>query len=434
MTTYVYSAVDAGGKAAQGAMEAANQQEALERIRDMGFFPMKLTEKTPPASPAERARRHANRLALRSHAATRSAPLRRVRIKAARLATFTRQLATLQEAGLPLLRGLRLLIEQEDDHRFKPVLEGLAAGIESGASFSEALSQYPAIFNRLYVNMAKAGELSGALDVTLDRLATFMEKSGRIRGKVKAALFYPAAVMSAAFGVMALMLLYIIPQFQKVFSDLTGSKRLPPFTELVMGFSDAVRHHFLFGAGLLVALIIAFRFAIETTAGRRWFDAAKLKMPVVGPVIRKLAVARFTRTLGTLVSNGVPILQALAIVRDTAGNVILRGLAEKVRLSVEEGESIAGPLRGSRVFPAMVVGMVEVGEQTGALPEMLNKVADNYEEEADNAVTALTSLLEPLLIIFLAVVVGTVVIAMFLPIITFVSGGIPDSGAGTPID
>ena len=435
MSTYSYSAVNAGGKTAKGTMAAASQQEALERIRDMGFFPTKVAEQSPPATPAQRVLRHAGRLSLRSGTAT-SATRPRGRIKPQQLATFTRQLATLQQAGLPLLRGLRLLHEQEENRRFKPVIAGLSAGIEGGASFSEALAQYPRVFDRLYVNLVKAGEMSGALEVTLNRLAAFMEKSGRIRGKVKAALFYPAAVLSAAAGVMALMLLVIVPRFQAVFADLSGSNRMPEFTRIVIGISDAVRTHFVLGLGLAAALAFGLKFAVNTRAGRRAFDRFKLRMPLLGPVFRKLAVARFTRTLGTLVSSGVPILQALTIVKDSAGNVVLAGLAEKVRASVEEGESIAGPLRGSGIFPAMVVGMVDVGEQTGALPEMLNKVADNYEEEADNAVTAMTSLLEPLLIVFLAVVVGSIVIAMFLPILALIDNG-PfggDPGNGQRID
>ena len=416
MTTYSYSAVSAGGKTAKGNIEAANQPEALERIRAMGFFPMKVTAQAAPSSPAERVRRHAGRLSLKSRAAM--VPTRpRGRIKARQLAVFTRQLATLLEAGLPLLRGLRLLHEQEENRRFKPYIAGLAESIEGGASFSEALAQHPAVFDRLYVNLAKAGEMSGTLEDALKRLANFMEKTGRIKARVKTALFYPAAVMTVAIGVVALMLLVIVPRFESVFADLTGGQSLPQFTRFVLGIANGVREHFVSFAAIGVGLWLAFSAALRTVTGRRIFDQFKLRVPLFGPVFRKLAVARFTRTLGTLLTSGVPVLPALSIVRETAGNVVLGRLAESVRTNVEQGESIAGPLRGSGVFPAMVVGMVDVGEQTGALPEMLTRIADNYEEEADNAVAAMTSLLEPLLIVFLAVVVGSIVIAMFLPII-----------------
>ena len=425
MTTYSYSAVSAGGKATRGKIEAVNQPEALDRIRAMGFFPMKVTVQVPPSSPVERVRRHASRLSLKFRAA--DVPARPCgRIKAHQLAVFTRQLATLQEAGLPLLRSLRLLHEQEENRRFKPYIASLAASIEAGASFSEALAQHPAVFDRLYVNLAKAGEMSGTLEDALKRLATFMEKSGRIKGRIKSALFYPAAVMTVAFGVVALMLLFIVPRFESIFADLTGGQKLPEFTRFVLGIANGAREHALFLVMAGVAFWLIFSVVRRTKTGRRLIDQFKLRAPVLGPVLRKLAVARFTRTLGTLLTSGVPVLPALNIVRETAGNVVLGRLAENVRASIEQGETIASPLRGSGVFPAMVVGMVDVGEQTGALPEMLTRIADNYEEEADNAVAAMTSLLEPLLIVFLAVVVGSIVIAMFLPIIGLIN--IPDSG------
>ncbi|MDB6020980.1 MAG: Type secretion system protein [Pedosphaera sp.] len=421
MTNYSYSAVDAHGKETRGTVQVADQSEALKRIKEMGFYPIKVAE-LPRASlsPAARAQRHGSRLGLTSRAAGLSRPSRRVRRPRARTITlFTRQLSTLLEAGMPLLRSLRLLHEQEPNRDFKQLIASLSLAIEGGSSFSEALAQYPKIFDRLYLNMIKAGEVAGALEASLKRLADFMEKAARIKGKVKAAMFYPAAVITVATGVMALMLLVIVPRFKEVFAGLGNGRPLPAFTRFVLGISEVIQHNFLLAAVVLAALYGLFLLAIQTKTGRRLFDHFKLRMPVLGPVFRKLAIARFTRTLGTLSTSGVPILQALTIIKDATGNVVVGHFVGRVHDNVKQGESIVGPLRESNIFPAMVVGMVDVGEQTGALPEMLNKIADTYDEEVDNSVTAMTSLLEPIMIVFLGVVVGSIVIAMFLPIIQF---------------
>ncbi|HVM48919.1 MAG TPA: type II secretion system F family protein, partial [Candidatus Acidoferrum sp.] len=299
----------------------------------------------------------------------------------------------------------------------KGVIGEAAGTIESGSSFGEAVAMHPRVFNRLYVNMVKAGEISGALEVTLRRLAEFMEKARKIKGKVKAAMFYPCAVLIMATGILILMMAFIIPRFQAVFDGLFEGRPLPHFTQLVMDVSQAVQHHFLLGVAVVTALGVAFALALKTRWGRWTFDRLKLALPVFGPVFRKLAISRFSRTLGTLVSNGVPILQALNIVKETAGNVIIGQVVSEVHNRVKEGEPIAPTLKVSGVFPAMVAGMVDVGEQTGALPEMLMKVADNYDDEVDNSVSAMTSLLEPIMIVFLAVVVGSIVVAVFLPLV-----------------
>lgn len=428
MTTYSYQALDAQGRETTGTVQVENQAEALQRIKEMGFYPVKITEKSAkPVSAGERASRHAARLGLKSRANTALAPKARGRVKSKQVTVFTRQLATLQEAGLPLLRSLRLLHEQEENRNFKAVLADMMQAIEGGSSFSEALGQHPRVFDRLFLNMVKAGEIAGALEMSLKRLADFREKSARIRGKVKAAMFYPAAVMTVAIGVMALMLLVIVPRFEEVLGGLYGGRPLPAFTRFVIGVSETVQHSFLAVTGVLIALFILFRLAVATERGRLWFDGFKLRMPVLGPVFRKLAIARFTRTLGTLITSGVPILQALNIIKEATGNAVVGRLVGKVRDNVEQGESITAPLRESRIFPAMVVGMVDVGEQTGALPEMLNKVADNYDEEVDNAVSAMTSLLEPIMIVVLGVIVGCIVVALFLPLIP---QGDPGPGPG----
>ena len=416
MNTYTYTALDAQGRETRGTMEVATQDEALKRIKEMGFFPVKVTER-PALAPAARAQQHAARLKLTSKANTTVAPRAKGRVKAKQVTAFTRQLATLLEAGLPLLRGLRLLHEQEENKNFKAVLSDLMHAIEGGSSFSEALAQHPKVFDRLLLNLVKAGEIAGVMELSLKRLADFREKAARIKGKVKAAMFYPAAVLTVAVGVVALMLLFIVPRVKEVLSGLNNGAPLPAFTRFVIGVSETVQHSFLWVAGGVLLLLGLFKLFVATERGRLWFDGFKLRMPVLGPVFRKLAIARFTRTLGTLITSGVPILQALNIIKDATGNVVVGWFVGRVRENVEQGESIVGPLRESRLFPAMVVGMVDVGEQTGAMPEMLNRIADNYDEEVDNSVSAMTSLLEPVLIVVLGVIVGCIVIALFMAII-----------------
>ena len=349
------------------------------------------------------------------------------RITGAQLAVFTRQLATLIEAGLPLLRGLRLLQEQEENRRLNRVIGELCSAIENGASLAEAVAAHPKVFNGLYASMVSAGEISGALEATLKRLAEFMEKGQKIKGKVKAALFYPCAVLIVAIAILSLLMVFVLPRFKAVFVDLGNGQPLPAFTRFVFGISDAIAHHFLFAIGSLGAIGLLLFFALRTSGGRWAFAHCKLSLPVLGPLFRKLAISRFTRTLGTLVANGVPILQALTIVKETARNAVIANVISMVHENVKQGEPIAPTLKTSRIFPAMVAGMVDVGEQTGALPDMLMKVADVYDDEVDNAASALTSLLEPVMIVFLAVIVGSIVIAMFLPLIYLVGGGAPAS-------
>ncbi len=416
MTTYSYTALDEQGRETKGTLQVESQKEALLRIKEMGFFPVKVAEQKP-LIPLARAKRHGERLKLTSKANTTAAPRATGRVKSKKVTVFTRQLATLLDAGMPLLRGLRLVREQEENKNFKAVLTDLMLAIESGSSFSEALAQHPKVFDRLFLNMVKAGEIAGVMELSLRRLADFREKAARIRGKVKAAMFYPAAVMTVAMGVLALMMLVIVPRFKDVLSGLNDGAPLPAFTRFVMGVSETVQHSFLWVAGAAAVVFVAFRLFVATEQGRLRFDGFKLRMPVLGPVFRKLAIARFTRTLGTLVTSGVPILQALNIVKEATGNAVVGRLVGRVHDNVEQGESITGPLRESRIFPAMVVGMVDVGEQTGALPEMLNKVADNYDEEVDNSVSAMTSLMEPILLVVLGVIVGCIVVALFLPLI-----------------
>jgi len=432
--------MDARGKKSKGTLEVGSQNEAIGRIRDMGLFPTNVVEdkgggKAADAAAKKPAKKGAKKGALSFQI---NIPGLSGRVKSKVLTTFTRQLATLVQAGLPLLRGLRVLEKQEKSANLKGILSELGTAIEGGSTFSEALAQHPKVFNRLFVNMVKAGEIGGVLEVVLRRLSEFMEKAQKIKGKVIAAMFYPCAVLFVATTIMGVLLVVVIPKFKEVFSGgLTQGKSLPPFTELVMSISDAVRLHIGWTALIAVIAFIIFRLIVHTKPGRRVFDLIKLKIPVFGPVISKVAISRFTRTLGTLVSSGVPILQALTIVKETSGNVIVAKAVSDVHESVKEGETITAPLEASRVFPPMVISMVDVGEQTGALPEMLMKIADNYDEEVDNAVASMTSLLEPIMIIFLAVIVGSIVIAMFLPLIDLmnsVGSGDEASGASKVAD
>ncbi len=337
------------------------------------------------------------------------------KVKSKVLTTFTRQLATLVDAGLPLLRGLRVLEKQEKNPTLKSIIGELALAIEGGSTFSEALAQHPKVFNRLYVNMVKAGELGGVLEVVLTRLSEFMEKAQKIKGKVISAMFYPVAVLIVATAILIILMVKVVPSFKQVFEGM--GMQLPAFTRLVLGISEIIKDHIIYALIAIVSFFIMFMVFIRTRFGRHAWDKIRLKMPAIGPVVSKVAISRFSRTLGTLVSSGVPILQALTIVKETAGNVIVANAVSAVHESVKEGETITAPLEASGVFPPMVISMVDVGEQTGALPEMLLKIADNYDDEVDNAVAAMTSLLEPIMIVFLAVIVGSIVIAMFLPLI-----------------
>jgi type IV pilus assembly protein PilC len=418
MSNYSYEAVDAGGLKIEGRLDVLDQNEALRRVKEMGLFPVRIV--------AARELRPKQKLVTSKGAAGKTQiviniPYFSGRVKSSALAVFTRQLATLIEAGMPLLRGLRILREQEENPALGKILDEVSEQIEGGGSLSEALAQHPRVFNKLYVNMVKAGELSGALELTLRRLAEFMEKAQKIKGKVKAAMFYPSAVLLLATVILTLLMIYVVPKFQEVFAGMNVP--LPWITQFVLQLSHTIKSHFLWGLAGVIVFWASFAFILRTKRGRQMFDHFKLTVPVIGPVFRKLAISRFARTLGTLVCNGVPILQALNIVKETTGNVIVSRVISTVHDSVKEGDTIAVPLKASRVFPAMVAGMVDIGEQTGALPDMLMKVADNYDDQVDNAVTSMTSLLEPIMIVFLAVIVGGIVFAMFYPLIIMIDRG-----------
>ena len=423
MPKYNYVAMDAHGKESKGTLEVGSQNEAIGRIKEMNLFPTKIVEVEKVKEKGDKKAGPAPKAGAKKKGGGFNVNLNikipglSGRVKSKILTTFTRQLATLVDAGLPLLRGLLVLEKQERNPTLKSIIGELALAIEGGSTFSEGLAQHPKVFNRLFVNMVKAGELGGVLEVVLNRLSEFMEKAQKIKGKVIAAMFYPIAVLIVATCILGILMVYVIPKFKDVFAGMLEGSALPAFTRFVLAISDTVKDHFVYTVIGVAVFVVIFMLFIRTKFGRHVFDKFKLKMPVVGPVVSKVSISRFTRTLGTLVSSGVPILQALTIVKETAGNVIISDAVGAIHESVKEGETITAPLEASGVFPPMVISMVDVGEQTGALPEMLLKIADNYDDEVDNAVAAMTSLLEPIMIVFLAVIVGSIVIAMFLPLI-----------------
>lgn len=426
MPNYAYTALDARGMEVTDTLEAGNEQEAIAALRQAGYYPTSVVEAGKAAKAAQgkaaKAPKAAKAGGLKKEINISIPFLERKTIKPKTLMIFTRQLATLIDSGLPLLRGLTVLGKQEPDPVLRKTIGRLADSVQGGSTFSDALSQHPKIFNKLYVNMVKAGELGGVMELVLVRLADFQEKAQKLKNKVVSAMFYPVIVLVIAIAIMAFLLVYIVPKFEQIFQDMLGGKPLPALTEFVIGTSRFFQNQWYLIVGGVVLLAVAYSFAGRTAKGKAIIDMIKLRVPLFGDLIKKGAISRFSRTLGTLVTSGVPILQALNITRDTAGNVVISNAIQHVHDSVKEGESIVSPLEKSGIFPPMVVSMIDVGEETGQLPEMLLKIADVYDDEVDNTVAGLTSLLEPIMIVFLAVVVGTIVIALFLPLISIISG------------
>ena len=410
MPKFSYTAVDARGKQANGFVEASDQSDAITQIRQLGFYPQRLDEAKDDAQAAVAAE---NKPKAKKGGA---------KVKSKILTIFTRQLATLIEAGLPLMRSLNTLAKQERNPVMRATMASLAEAVESGGTFSEALAQHPKIFDKLYVNMVKAGELGGVLEIVLNRLAEFQEKSQKIKGKVMAAMVYPVVVLIIAALILTFLLIFIVPKFQQIFTDALPGQPLPTVTLFVIWCSHALVEQWYFVVGGIVAVVFGYKAMASTASGVFILDRLALRIPVFGDLTSKTAISRFARTLGTLISSGVPILQALNITRDTAGNTVVASAINKIHDSVKEGESVVGPMESSNVFPPMVTSMVQVGEETGQLPDMLVKVADVYEAEVDNVVTGLTSILEPIMIVMLAVIVGTIVIALFMPMVGLITG------------
>ncbi|MDQ3625535.1 MAG: type II secretion system F family protein [Verrucomicrobiota bacterium] len=425
MPRYAYVALDARGQESTGLVDASSTNEAIGQLRQAGYFPTNVFEEGKGGGPTVKA---AKQRAKAVRAAAPATPgkgivlFERKTIKPRVLMIFTRQLATLIDAGLPLLRALTVLAKQERDKVLQKTISNLSDAVQSGSTFSEGLAQHPKIFNDLYVNMVRAGELGGVLELVLSRLAEFQEKAQKIKNKVVAAMVYPIIVMFLAVAIMGFLLVFIVPRFEAIFQDMLGDKPLPAITLFVIGASNAVKNNWPMIIGAVVLAFIGVKLLGRTPAGRMGIDRVKLRTPLFGDLLRKTAISRFSRTLGTLVTSGVPILQALNITRETAGNTVIAGAITQVHDSVKEGESIVQPLEASGAFPPMVISMIDVGEETGQLPEMLLKIAEVYDDEVDNSVAGLTSMLEPIMIVFLAVVVGTIVIALFMPLISIISG------------
>jgi type IV pilus assembly protein PilC len=424
MPRYTYVALDTRGQESSGLVEASSTNEAIGQLRQAGYFPTNVYEEGVGATAEAKAARKtkAPRTKRKSLGSKNIVHFQRKTVKPKVLMIFTRQLATLIDAGLPLLRGLNVLAKQERDSVLKSTINKLADSVQGGSTFSEGLAQHPRLFNDLYVNMVRAGEVGGVLEVALTRLAEFQEKAQKIKNKVVAAMVYPIIVLVLALAIMSFLMIFIVPRFEAIFHDMLGDKPLPAITLFVIGVSGFMQNHWAILLGLLVGIIVAYKLIARARGGRALLDRAKLHAPLLGDLIRKTSISRFSRTLGTLVTSGVPILQALTITRETAGNMVIARAISQVHDSVKEGESIVQPLEASGAFPPMVISMIDVGEETGQLPEMLLKIAEVYDDEVDNSVAALTSLLEPIMIVMLALIVGTIVIALFMPLISIISG------------
>lgn len=421
MPRFQYVALDSRGQETTGVIDADSQNGAVSTLRQQGYFPKSIVEEGKGGKAPKPARQKA--VAGPKKKAELSIPfLERKTVKSKTLMIFTRQLATLIDAGLPLLRGLTVLSKQEPDPVLRKTIISLAETVQGGGTFSDSLAGHPQIFNKLYVNMVKAGELGGVLELVLVRLAEFQEKAQKVKNKVVSAMFYPVIVLVIAVGILAFLLVFIVPKFEQIFDDMLEGRPLPPLTQFVIGASNFFKDNIILIVGGVILLIIAYVLTARTPKGAALIDSVKLKSPLFGDLIRKTSISRFSRTLGTLVTSGVPILQALNITRETAGNVVIADAINTVHDSVKEGESVVQPLEASGVFPPMVISMIDVGEETGQLPDMLLKIAEVYDDEVDNAVAGLTSLLEPIMIVFLALIVGTIVIALFMPLISIISG------------
>jgi type IV pilus assembly protein PilC len=433
MARFAYVAMNDKGIEVSGTVNAEDTVSAINQIREMGYFPTSVTvQKKRKAEAAEAAAAEkGGALSFQIKFLTRKS------VKSKILALFTRQLATLIDAGLPLLKALQVLESQQKVGPLKDALVGMSAAVEGGSTFSEALGESPKIFNKLFVNMVKAGEAGGVLEVVLNRMAEFLEKTERLKSKVKAALIYPVAVITVAVGVLTFLMAYVIPKFKEIFAGFNTT--LPTPTAILISISSWVQGNLYYKhppyVGMLILIPVGLFFALKALArtekGKVGIDTAKLNFPLFGTLVRKVAIARFSRTLGTLITSGVPILQALNIVRETSGNEVVSRAVENVHDSIREGESIVAPLKDTKVFTPMVISMIEVGEETGKLPDMLMKIADNYDDDVDNAVAGITSVIEPVLIVFLAVMVGFIVISLFLPLIKLITSINAQSEEGT---
>jgi type IV pilus assembly protein PilC len=428
MPTFEYTVRDQSNKIISGTSEAENEQTLARRLQEQGYLPVKVKRVRGAKQPKAAAGGQGTLALAGKKKQQQGFVFGGVKLKD--LSVFARQFSTMINAGVSLVRCLSVLREQSASARLKIVIADLQSEVEAGSTLSSAMAKHPRVFSNLAIGLVRAGEVGGVLDETLDRLATFMEKDMDLRRKVKSAMTYPTLVMVAAIGIVGFLVTFILPKFMAMFKDL-GVEEMPPMTQFLMDVSNfatkgAPWRQVILGAVAIVLFIGWKRFTTRTRVGKRLWDMTKLKMPVFGKLNHKIAVSRFARTLGTLLVSGVPILQAMDTVAGTVDNDVIADAVLKARASIREGESIGPPLAKSRMFPPMVVHMVTIGEETGALDSMLSKIADFYEAEVDASLESLTAALEPIMILGLGVIVGFIVIAMFMPllsVITSLSGG-----------
>lgn len=400
MPVFAYKVRDKKGAALSGTIEGDSELSIITRLRQAGYLIINITEKAEPATVGKIL-----------------GGLGKVKFKD--LTIFSRQFATMISAGLPLTKCLDILTQQTPNAKFKAIIAHLLRDVEGGQTLSAALAHHPQAFPELYVSMVRAGETSGVLDDVLLRLAEHFEKELALKGKIKAAMIYPTLMLSFALLVTFFMITFIVPIFAQMFQDLGGTLPLP--TRVLMGASQTIRNFWYLVIPVLIAIIFAIRRVLKTGGGRLWLDNVKLRLPLFGVLSRKISISHFTRTLGTLINSGVPILSALEIVEATAGNLIIAGAVDKVRIGIKEGETIAGPLDESGVFPPMVVQMISVGEETGTLGAMLQKIADFYDEEVATSVDGLTALIEPIMIVCIGVLIGGILMSLYLPMFNLVN-------------
>ncbi|MBL7139601.1 MAG: type II secretion system F family protein [Planctomycetes bacterium] len=407
MPVFQYQAMDARGQEVRSEVEAVSQEEAVSKIRALGHFPTQLRLKGKRGAAPRAARRKGKTFTLG-------------RVSNKQLTQFTRQMSTLQDAGLPILRSLRILEGQTKAGVLKNALQDIIEDVEAGSTLSEAMEKHPKAFDRLYVHTVRAGEAGGVLDQILSKLADFKEKAMALRRRVVGAIVYPTMVISFAGIILLFIMLFIVPKFEEIFKKFDIKGGLPPLTQVLITISNFVGSHWYLIPIVPIGVYAALKLVRATQAGRTTLDWLKMKMPIVGSIVNRQAIATFARTLGTLIASGVPILEALNITRETVGNAVVAKALANVHDSIREGESIAGPLRESGVVEPIVVNMVDVGEETGELDKMLVKVADTYDDEVDHLVGSLVSALEPVMIIFLGGTIGFIVIALFLPLVKLI--------------
>lgn len=419
MSVYTYNAMDKMGKEITGTMEAETVALAVAQVRQLGYFPTRVVERKAAPKTAGGSRQAKPGLQQQV-----KIPFLSSRVSVKQVTLFTRQLATLIDAGLPLVRSIGVLSNQQKPGGMQDTLVFLGEDVESGSSFSEALAAFPRVFNKLYVSMVRAGEAGGVMETVLTRLAEFAEKEESLKKKIKSAMIYPVFVMVAGGVIVIFLVTFIIPTFADMFADM--GENLPPLTQALIRFSDFVKYKYYFIIGGVILFIIAYKLTNKNPKGRYGVDKVKLRVPIFGSLSLRIIIARFSRTLGTLITSGVPILQALTITKDTVGNDVIGRAVSNVHDSIREGENIAPALESSHVFPAMVTSMIDVGEETGSLDTMLTKIADTYDEEVDSAVAGMMSVMEPIMLICMGGAVGVIVIALFLPLIQYgllLSGG-----------